>query len=159
MSQKALDLRRSVQIVRHHRILMAAAVGLGVLAGGTYAVLNPPMLTSTALIAITPPASQSNSQQQAVPAGGTDPYTATQQVVAGSDRGLLAAQRSIHPAASLDQLRRLVKTGSPATDIVSVTASGKTAAIAEGTANAVASSYIVYVTPLNSPAGHVSAHL
>ena len=61
MSQQALDLRRSVQIVRRHKILVAIVVALGVLAGGAYAVLNPPMLTSTALVALTPPASQSHT--------------------------------------------------------------------------------------------------
>ena len=50
MSQQALDLRRSVQIVRRHRILVASAAVLGILAGGAYAKLNPPMLTSTALV-------------------------------------------------------------------------------------------------------------
>ena len=114
MSQQALDLRRSIQIVRRHKVLVAVAVALGILAGGAYAMLNPPMLTSTALIALTPPASQSNAQQQpASTASGTDPYTATQEVVAASDPVLLAALRSISPAQSLDQLRRNVEVGKP----------------------------------------------
>ena len=158
MTQKALDLRRSVQIVRRHKILVAVAVALGALAGGAYAMLNPPMLTSTALIALTPPASQSNAQQQpASTASGTDPYTATQEVVAASDPVLLAALRSISPAQSLDQLRRNVEVGSPATDIISVSAKGKNAAGAEATANTVAASYVAYVSSSNSPVGRVSA--
>jgi len=156
MSKKALDMRRSVQIVRHHKVLVAMTVALGVLGGGAYAVLNPPMVTSTALIALTPPASQS-STQQAAPASGTDPYTATQEVVAASDPVLLAALPNIRPALSLNQLRHDVKAGSPATDIISVSAQGKNAADAEATANAVADSYIAYVSSPNSPVGHVSA--
>ena len=110
MSQKALDLRRSVQIVRRHKILVAVAVALGVLAGGAYAMLNPPMLTSTALIALTPNRLAEHAQRQpASTASGTDPYTATQEVVAASDPVLLAALRSIRPAQSLDQLRRNVR--------------------------------------------------
>ena len=50
MSQEALDLRRSIQIVRRHRLLMGIMVALGLLAGGAYAVLDPPMVTSTALV-------------------------------------------------------------------------------------------------------------
>ena len=127
MTQKTLDMRRSVQIVRRHKVLVAMTVALGVLGGGAYAVLNPPMVTSTALIALTPPASQS-STQQAAPASGTDPYTATQEVVAASDPVLLAALPNIRPALSLNQLRHDVKAGSPATDIISVSAQGKNAA-------------------------------
>ena len=155
MTQKALDLRRSVQIVRHHKVLVAIAVALGVLVGGTYAVLNPPMLTSTALIALTPPASQST--QPVATTGGTDAFTATQEVVAGSDPVLAAAQHNTRPALSLDQLRRDVQVGSPATDIISVSAKGKNAADAEANANAVAGSYVTYVGSPNSPVGHVEA--
>ena len=50
MSQEALDLRRSIQIVRRHKLLVGIMVALGLLAGGAYAVLNPPMVTSTALV-------------------------------------------------------------------------------------------------------------
>ena len=52
MSQQALDLRRSMQIVRRHKVLVGVVVALGILGGGAYAVLKPPMLTSTALIAL-----------------------------------------------------------------------------------------------------------
>ena len=58
---------------------------------------------------------------------------------------------------SLDQLRRDVQVGSPATDIISVSAKGKNAADAEATANAVARSYVAYVSSSNSPVGQVSA--
>ena len=52
MSQQALDLRRSMQIVRRYKVLVGVVVVLGILAGGAYAVLKPPMLTSTALVAL-----------------------------------------------------------------------------------------------------------
>ena len=41
MSQQALDLRRSVQIVRRHKMLVSAVTALGILAGGAYATLRP----------------------------------------------------------------------------------------------------------------------
>ena len=50
MSQETLDLRRSIQIIRRHKLLMGIMVALGILAGGAYAVLKPPMVTSTALV-------------------------------------------------------------------------------------------------------------
>ena len=52
MSQQALDLRRSMQIVRRYKVLVGVVVVLGILAGGAYAVLKPPMLTSTALVVL-----------------------------------------------------------------------------------------------------------
>jgi capsular polysaccharide biosynthesis protein len=156
MTQKAVDLRRSVKIVRRHKFVVVIVVILGVAAGAAYAVLNPPAMTSIALIALQPPASSSSTQQQA-PANGLDPFTATQEVVAASNPVLQGALPEARPAMSLTQLRRNVQVGSPATDIISVTANGKSAADAEATANAVATSYVAYVSSSSSPVGHVSA--
>jgi capsular polysaccharide biosynthesis protein len=156
MSQQALDLRRSTQIIRRHKILVTVVTVLGIAGGAAYAVLKPPMLSGTALIAL--PASV--SQQQAnTTSGGNDPFTATQQVVAGSTQVLLDALPDIHPAPSLSELRRDVEIGSPSPDIISVTAKGKTAASAEATANAVANSYIRYVSSAQSAVGRIQARL
>lgn len=156
MTQKAVDLRRSGQIVRRHKLVVVIVVILGIAAGAAYAVLNPPAMTSIALVALQPPASSSSTQQQA-PANGLDPFTATQEVVAASNPVLQGALPAARPAMSLNQLRRNVQVGSPATDIISVTANGKSAGDAEATANAVANSYVAYVSSSSSPVGHVSA--
>jgi capsular polysaccharide biosynthesis protein len=156
MTQKAVDLRRSGQIVRRHKLVVVIVVILGIAAGAAYAVLNPPAMTSIALVALQPPASSSSTQQQA-PANGLDPFTATQEVVAASNPVLQGALPAARPAMSLSQLRRNVQVGSPATDIISVTANGKSAGDAEATANAVANSYVAYVSSSSSPVGHVSA--
>lgn len=155
MSGQALDLRRSMQIVRRHKVLVGIVVALGILAGAAYAVLKPPMLTSSALIAL--PTSQ--SVQPPTTTGGTDPFTATQEVVAGSYQVLLGALPNIHPAVQLTELRHNVHVDSPSPDILSVTAQGKNAAAAESTANAVANSYISYVASPHSAVGRVQAHL
>lgn len=154
MSQQALDLRRSFQIVRRHRILVGIVVLLGLLAGGAYAVLRPPMLTSTALVAL--PQSPLSTEPAAT-ASGTDPFTATQEVIATSSQVLLDALPDVRPVMSLNQLRHRIDAGSPAPDIISITAQGKTAADAEATANAVADSYIALVHSSKSPVGHVLA--
>ena len=155
MSQQALDLRRSSQIVRRHKILVGVVVALGILGGAAYAVLKPPMLTSTALIAL--PASA--SAQPAANTSGIDPFTATQEVVAGSYQVLMRALPDVRPAMSLSELRRNVQVGSPSPDIISVTANGKNAADAEATADAVANSYIHYVTSSGSAVGRIQAQL
>ena len=40
MSQKALDLRRSIQIVRRHKVLVGILVALGILGGAAYAIAS-----------------------------------------------------------------------------------------------------------------------
>ena len=65
MSQQALDLRRSTQILRRRKVLVVILVTLGILGGGAYAVLTPPSSTSTALVAL--PESPVNAE-----AGTTD---------------------------------------------------------------------------------------
>src|SRR5690348_8505961 len=92
MSQQGLDLRRSVKVVRRHRILMGIVVALGLLVGGGYAATHRPMLTSTALVVLP----QSTASSQAASNGSTgqsavSPYTATQTVIAGSNPVLSAA--------------------------------------------------------------------
>ncbi|MGE5289245.1 MAG: Wzz/FepE/Etk N-terminal domain-containing protein, partial [Micromonosporaceae bacterium] len=52
MSQQPLDLRRSLQIVRRRKLLVGAVAAFGLLAGATYTMLNPPMLTSQALVVL-----------------------------------------------------------------------------------------------------------
>ena len=70
---------------------------LGLAVGVAYAVLKPPMLSSTALIAL--PASVSQ-QQPSTTTSGNDPFTATQEVVAGSTQVLLDAlgKRRLQPS-------------------------------------------------------------
>ncbi len=154
MSQQALDLRRSIQIVRRHKLLAGAVVVLGVLGGAAFAVLKPPMLASTALVAF--PAS---SQQAAIATTGSDPYTATQVVVAGSYQVLLNALPHVRPVMSLDELRHDVQVASPSSDIISITGDGKSAADAEAVANAVADSYVKYVSSSQSAVGRVPAQV
>ena len=154
MSQQALDLRRSVQIVRRHKVLVGVMVALGLLAGGAYAALNPPMLTSTALVLL-PQSAQAAQGAAADRQRRTDPYTATQEVIAGSNQVLSAALPDVRPAMSLAELRSEVQVGSLTPYIISISAKGKVAADAEATANAVANSYICYISSASNAVGHV----
>src|SRR5215469_10213781 len=106
MSEQALDLRRSVQIVRRHKILVGGFVLLGILAGAGYAVVKPPMVTSEALVGL-PPATKDIS---------------TQVVIAGSNPVLSVAQRTIHPAVSLLTLHDRIQVKSLTPNILQVSA-------------------------------------
>jgi capsular polysaccharide biosynthesis protein len=157
MSQQALDLRRSMQILRRRKLLVAMVVLLGVLGGVAYSVLKPPMLSSTALVAL--PAPAASQQQQPTTTSGTDPFTATQEVVAGSYQVLAGALTHVRPVMSLTDLRHHIQVSSPSADIISITATGSNTADVEATANAVANSYIGYVSSPHSVVGHIQAQL
>jgi capsular polysaccharide biosynthesis protein len=155
MSEQAMDLRRSVQIVRRHRILIGVVALLGLLVGAAYSVLRPPALTSTALVVL-PQAAQSNLAPGET---GPDGYMATQIVIASSDPVLSGALANLGPDTSLQALRGEVQVKSPTPNILSISAKGTTAAQAEDRANAVAISYVAYITSGHSAFGPVSAHV
>jgi capsular polysaccharide biosynthesis protein len=160
MSQQALDLGRSMQIVRRHKVLLGIAVALSIFGGAAYAVLKPPMLTSTAQVALVQSAQSAQSAQAATAANpAADSFTQEQEQVAGSTSVLENALPDVRPAMSLTELDRNVVVGSPAPYIISITAHGKNAADAEATANAVAGSYVGYVASAQSPVGRVQAQL
>lgn len=135
MSEQALDLRRSWQIVRRHKIVVSVFTALGLLAGIAYATLRPAMLTSNALVELAP------SESREVP---------TQVVIAGSNPVLLSALPKIKPTVPLSTLQSEVHVKSLTPNIISIGAEAKTAAQAEDIANAVARSYLSYVSAKHS---------
>ena len=153
MSQEALDLRRSIQIVRRHKLLVGIMVALGLLVGGAYAVLKPPMVTSTALVLLPQSGQAAQTGAAAAANGGPDPYTATQEVIAKSNPVLSGALPNVRPAMSINQLRSAVEIGSQTPYIISVSATAKAGADAAATANAVAESYIRYIGSASNPGG------
>jgi capsular polysaccharide biosynthesis protein len=143
MSDQPLDLRRSLQLVRRHKFVVATAALLGMLAGAGYAIHYPSMVSSTAVVVLPPSV--------------RDP--ATQVVIAGSDPVLSAALPKITPATSLQALDSHVQVRRPTSMIIKITTQGKTAVQAESAANAVASSYIAFASSGKSPAGRAQPGL
>ena len=143
MSGQALDLKRSAQIVRRYKLLISVAAALGLLAGAGYAILHPPLQSSTA--------------QVVLPV--TKLEIATQVVIAESDPVLSGALPNTGTAVSLDTLRGRVQVKSLTTNLMQITAEGRTAAQAEATANAVANSYIQYLGGGSSVVGRLPARL
>jgi capsular polysaccharide biosynthesis protein len=160
MSEQALDLRRSAQIVRRHKIVVCILAALGLLAGIGWALHRPPMVSSQALVdVVLPPSEQAVASGQAgVP--GINPYLATQMVIASSTPVLESALRAINPSVSLETLQNRVQvTSVVSSNILSISAEGSTAAQAEGTANAVANSYVAIINSRNAPGGQVQARV
>jgi capsular polysaccharide biosynthesis protein len=159
MSQETLDLRRSIRIIRRHKLLMAVMVTLGILAGGAYAVLKPSMFTSTSLVLLSQSGQAAQAGAQAAANGGSNPWTATQLAIARSNPVLAGALPHVSPARSVDQLRSEVQIGTETPYIISVSVTAKTGADAAADANAVADSYIAYIGSANNPGGQVQAQV
>jgi capsular polysaccharide biosynthesis protein len=159
MSQETLDLRRSIRIIRRHKLLMGVMVTLGILAGGAYAVLKPSMFTSTSLVLLSQSGQAAQAGAQAAANGGSNPWTATQLAIARSNPVLTGALPHVSPAMSVDQLRSEVQIGTETPYIISVSVTAKTGADAAADANAVADSYIAYIGSANNPGGQVQAQV
>jgi capsular polysaccharide biosynthesis protein len=143
MSDQPLDLRKSMQLVRRHKFVVAAFTVLGLAGGLALAALSPPTLTSNALVVLPP----------------TVRNIATQAVIASSDAVLSSALRTIDPSESPQTLRAAVQVKAPTPYILSISAQGKTAAQAERITNAVASSYVAFVKSANSPGSRIQARV
>jgi capsular polysaccharide biosynthesis protein len=118
-------------------------IALGLIVGIGYTAFNPPKFSSSALVAL--------------PTSTHD--IATQVVVAGSDPVLAGALGNSGLGQTLQTLRRHVHVTEVTPNIVSVGATGDTAAAAVRTANSVAASYVAYVHSKGSAGGVVAANL
>ena len=139
MSEQGLDLRRSLRLAWRHKTIVGIVAALGLLLGAGYAALHPSMLTSKTLVVLP----------------RNTPNMATQVVVAGTDPVLTGALPSLPRGTTLTALRNQVHVRSMTSTILSFSATGKSAAAAEATANAVAGSYLAYVGSASSPVGHI----
>ncbi len=68
MSDQPLDLRKALQIIRRHKMLVGVLTALGLLLGAGYAVALPPPYTSQALVVI-PQSTAAEGQAATTPNG------------------------------------------------------------------------------------------
>lgn len=144
MSEQALDLRKSLQTVRRHKFLVGALAVLGLIGGVGYTEVHPAVVTSKALVVLPPSASRT---------------IGTQVVVADSYPVLAGAVPRIVPPLTLQMLRTRVQVNSLSSEVISISGHGTTAAQAESIANAVAHSYLAYVSSEGDPIVRVPARL
>ena len=144
MSEQALDLRRSVRIVRRHKFTVGIAAALGLVAGVAFTVLRPSMLTSQAQVILPPAAAR---------------FIGTQAVIAESDPVLVGAMHQLHPPLPLTTVDRRVQAKSLTPRIITINAQGTSAAQAVAIANAVANSYVSYISSTSIPGGRVVARV
>lgn len=135
MSEQALDLRKSLQTVRRYKYLVGALAVAGLIGGVAYAAAQPAMLTSKAQVILSSSASRT---------------IGTQVVVADSNPVLAGAAPRVQPPVTLPTLRERVQVSRLSSEIISIAGQGTTAAQAESIANAVAESYVEYVSSESS---------
>ena len=144
MSQQPMTLRRSFDLIRRNKVVVGVAMGLGLIAGAAIGSINPPQMSSSALVVLPT----------------TKIAVATMPVIATSDPVLSSAQPNIAPApGDITSLRQQVTATSSSSNIISVTAKSDSGAAAQSTANAVAESFVSYLHSPQSPIGQLNAHL
>lgn len=142
MSGQALNLVTSARILWRHKILAAALILLGVVGAAAYAWAQPDVYTSTATVMLSPGVNLSGEA-----------------VAATSVPVLSDALRTGRLPLSLKTLQSRVKDAPAGEPGIVITAEGPTAQEAERTANAVARSYLTYITSPSSPSGQQAATL
>jgi capsular polysaccharide biosynthesis protein len=157
MSDQPLDLRKALQIIRRHKILVGVLTALGLLLGAGYAVALPPPYTSQALVVI--PQGTAADGQAPTASNGLSSGTETQVIVAGSDRVLAAALPNIRPRLSLTELMNDVTVTGVTNTLIGFTGNATTPRQAKSIANAVANSYVAYVGSSASEVGRVQAQV
>jgi hypothetical protein len=144
VSQPPMNLRRVFELTRRHKAVVGVAVGIGLIVGAAIGSVDPPSVTSSALVILP----------------NTRTSTQTLLVVATSDPVLAAALPAISPApVGIGTLRPEVDATSPSPNIVSINAQNGSDAAAEGTANAVANAFVGYLASSQSPVGQLSARV
>jgi len=142
MNQQPMNLRRAVKVTRRYKKLVGAVVLAGLVVGAGYAVIDPPQFSSQALLVIPQPS----------------PNIATQVLIAGSAPVLEGALPSLG-SESLQSLQSAVKVASVTPNAISITADSSSAQQAENEANAVASSYISFITSSKTPIASVEPRI
>jgi hypothetical protein len=136
MNQQASDLPRSVQILGRFRTLIGFLAGLGLLAGAVFGALNPPASNSKALLAFGAPS---------------------------CPQGAICGGPMFSPGYVQAQLAKTFPAGVQIKvingNLLSVTVSGKNAAVDQTLANAAAKVYIADTGSLSYMGEHPSAKL
>ena len=139
MNQQAADLPKFVQILRRYRALVGLMAALGVLGGAIFAVLNPPVFTSQALVIF--PASS-------CPAGAIcgGPMFAP-------DKSAFVGARLLQSLPGGVQVKPIAANG------LLVSATAGTAARAEAITNEAARSYYAYAESMSYPGEQAAAQI
>ena len=137
MSDQVTDLRSTVAALRRRSRVLAASAVVGLAAGATYVLLQPAPLTSTTLVLLTTPT-------QADSSSSTD--VATQVRIAVSATILERAGQALEPSLPARSVEDMVEVAAPTNQIIEIDASSTSGSVAQELSQAVADSYVTYVS-------------
>jgi hypothetical protein len=130
------DFRSGVAALRRRRLVLVIAALLGLTAGVTYVMVTPPPLTSTTLVLLPTPALAESSSSD----------IDTQVRIALSATILSQAGQATTPPVSRKSVEKMVKVSAPTNQIIQIDATSTDAIEAETLSQAVAESYVTYVS-------------
>jgi capsular polysaccharide biosynthesis protein len=138
VAEQSVDLRSTLSILRRHRLVLALAALVGVLAGVGLVLLRPPMYASTSQVLL-PPVQQT-----------ADGQTPTRDVnteirVAKSDGVLGPAGQAVTPQMTVQAMSKRVDVSAPTTDVLVITSRAETPGRAEALSRAMAAAELAYV--------------
>ena len=136
MSDQVTDLRSSVATLRRRRRVLAAAALVGLLAGVIYVIAEPPPLTSTTLVLLPTPALAESSSSD----------VETQVRIALSATILERAGQAVVPTRPARSVEKMVEVSAPTNQMIEIKATSTKAAEAQTLSQAVADSYVGYVS-------------
>src|SRR5258708_16008286 len=130
MSQQPMNLRRAARVVRRYKLLVCGSVVVGLALGAGYAELHPAKMSSSALVIIPVP----------------KPNIATDTLIGHSLPVLSGALPAIGDGMTVEELNTEVTVQQATPSVVSFTAQATTGGQAAQIANAVANSYVNYLS-------------
>ena len=136
MSDQATNLRWAATTLRRRSRVLAAAALLGLATGVAYVMFTPPPLTSTALVLLPTPALAEDSTSD----------VETQVQIALSGTVLERAGQAAVPALPARSVKTMVRVTAPTNQLIQIQATSANAAQARTVSQAVADSYVGYVT-------------
>lgn len=145
MSAQELDLRRSWGVLRRYRWVVAALFAVGMLGGVVASVLLPAMPEGKALVVLPPPVVSNDDSE-----GGPTQDIDTQVLIANSGPVLQSSGQNVEPALDVKTMKERVKVVAVTQDILEIRAKGTSPEQATTLANAVADTYVFYVTDSNA---------
>ncbi|MQA82462.1 MAG: hypothetical protein GEV10_29045 [Streptosporangiales bacterium] len=145
VSAQELDLSRSWGVLRRHHWAVAALFMVGMLAGLVAAIVFPAMPEGKALVVLPPPVVSNDDSED-----GPTQDIETQVLIANSGPVLQSAGQNVEPALDVKTMKERVKVIAVTQDILEIRAKGTSPEQATTLANAVADTYVFYVTDSNA---------
>lgn len=146
MSGQELDVKRAWRAIRRHRRAVAACALAGLAAGATVGALVQPLYTATSFIVLPPPSvAASDSATSITPSTSTHSID-TYVLIARSEPVLTSAGRDLDPPLDIETTRDLVEVTAATDDVIEIQAKGTSEDRAVTLTNAVAESYLGFVT-------------